>query len=153
MELLFIWGQGCWGSKALFLSKIEIIWGQLLALPQTLCLSVGKPHHFTRQLFIISKTGLTEDINSVSNRQIDYVNKSTKKCSGRVCTKGSVVSVEIPKPSLKCLLQVPGAASHTAQTTLRPTAKWAQVQPNYRADTTVNHVIRRGLKTATLLVF
>lgn len=70
MELLFIQGQGCYGGKALFLSEIEIIWGQLLALPQTLCLSVGKPHYFTRQPFIISKTGLTEDINSLSYRHM-----------------------------------------------------------------------------------
>lgn len=151
--MLFIRGQGHCGSKELFLSKIEIIWGQLLALPQTLCLSVGKPHHFTRQLFIISKTGLTEDILSLSHLSwADDVNKSTKKRSGHVCTKGSVVSVEIPKPSPKCLMQVPGAASHTAQTTLRPTAKRAQVQANYRADKTVNHVIRRGLMTGSLLV-
>lgn len=74
VELLLIQERGCYGSKALFLSKIEIIWGQLLALPQTLCLSVGKPHHFTGQLFIISKTGLAEDMNALSSRQMMWIN-------------------------------------------------------------------------------
>lgn len=81
------------------------------------------------------------------------MNKSTKKRSGHVCCKEAVVSAEIPKTSITGSHRYQQQPLTQYRPHYRPTVKLAQVYQNYRADTTVNHVIGRGLKTDILVVF